>query len=59
MKSKYHYIRSEGIREAAKENGKQVSQDFLQALDRIVFSLVIKACKMNGNNSKLVAGLIE
>lgn len=59
MESKYHYIRASGIRRAAKEQDKQASSDFLAALDRQIFALVIRACKANGGSKRLSAAIIE
>ena len=59
MESKYHYIRAIGIRQIAKEQNKQVSSDFLAALDRQVYALVVRACKANGGNKRLNAAVIE
>ncbi len=59
MERKYHYIRSAGVRQAAKDNEKQVSRDFLEALDRQVFALIVRACKANGGNKRLNASVIE
>ncbi len=55
----YNYIRGSGVRKLAKENGKHCGKDFLQALDRMIYHIVLRACKANGNNKRLVAGVIE
>jgi len=59
MECKYHYIRGSGVRQLAKENKKQASSEFLSALDRMVYHIVLRACKANGNNIRLAAGVIE
>jgi len=59
MESVYHYIRASGVRKLVKEQGKQCSSDFLNALDRQVYAMIIRACKANGRNKRLNAGVIE
>ncbi len=59
MESVYHYIRASGVRKLTKEQGKQCSSEFLAALDRQLYHLIIRACKANGGNKRLSASVIE
>ena len=59
MESKYLYIRGTGIRKLCKEQGKQASSDFLSALDRMIYHIILRACKANGGNKRLSASIIE
>ncbi len=56
---RYNYIRGKAVRNLAKENGKGCGHLFLAALDRQIYAIVIRACKANGNNRRLSAGVIE
>ena len=55
----YSYIRASGVRKLTKENGKHCGKDFLQALDRMLYQIILRACKFNGGNKRLSAAVIE
>jgi hypothetical protein len=59
MEKKYLYIRAQGIRKEMKQHEKQCSADFLNALDRFVFSLLLRAIKASGAQKRIGAELIE
>ena len=58
MTSKTNYIKASSIRKIAKQHGKRVSADFIQALDRYVENKVILASQEhNGGKKTLDSGL--
>lgn len=55
---KLQYIKPSTIRTLAKQNGKRVSKDFLQALDRYLQKKVEDACaEHNGGRKTLDSGV--
>jgi hypothetical protein len=52
-------LNAKNVKQVIKDQNKQCGRDFIEALDRQVYALIIRACKANGQNKRLNAGVIE
>jgi hypothetical protein len=58
MSTKLNYIKASAVRKYAKQQGKRVSKDFLEALDRYLENKVLIATREhNGGKKTLDSGL--
>ena len=56
----YSYIRSSGVRQLIKENGKRCGRSFLQALDKYIYEKILRCLKEhNGGQKTLDESLVN
>jgi len=53
-----HYIRVSEVRRKAREHGHRAGREFLDALDRHVFDLVVKSCAVHNGGKKTLDALV-
>lgn len=57
-RSKLRYISASWIRLTAKGSNRRVSREFLEALNRHVFDLVVKSCAVHNGGKKTLDALV-
>lgn len=50
--AKYRYVRASGVRQLAKDHGKRVGTNFIFEIDKLVYEVVCRCCKVfNGHKT--------